>query len=199
MHVVTQMWELRFQSDPYTFVISQLLSLLGKQKGTLTLFFPIFPFDPPENIRKPKVIWCYQGNQRETLERKGLKLQTCKNGCFIHFDAFFAHHKDKGINSYLGKPYIGPYTSHLKYCWKHLKAFCFVFRENKRDNWPEIGHEIGKFQSNLLTARKGILLVKSLLVWIFFSGGTNLKKSRYLLIVDFRSVWNKGYSIWDST
>ena len=32
----------------------------------LTLFFPMFPFDPPENIRKPK----------GTLGRKGLKSVT---------------------------------------------------------------------------------------------------------------------------
>ena len=39
----------------------------------LTLFFPMFPFDPPENIRKPKVFWCFQGDQKGTLGSKGLK------------------------------------------------------------------------------------------------------------------------------
>ena len=39
---------------------------------TLTLFFPMFPFDPPENIRKPLVFGCFQGDQKGTLERKGL-------------------------------------------------------------------------------------------------------------------------------
>ena len=38
----------------------------------LTLFFPMFPFDPPENIRKPKVFWCFQGDQKRTLGRKRL-------------------------------------------------------------------------------------------------------------------------------
>ena len=38
----------------------------------LTLFFPMFPFDPPENIRKPKAFSCFQGDQKGTLERKGL-------------------------------------------------------------------------------------------------------------------------------
>ena len=38
----------------------------------LTLFFPMFPFDPPENIRKPKVFRCFQGDQKGTLGRKGL-------------------------------------------------------------------------------------------------------------------------------
>ena len=32
----------------------------------LTLYFPMFPFDPPENIRKPK------GDQKGTLGSKGL-------------------------------------------------------------------------------------------------------------------------------
>ena len=30
--------------------------------------------DSPENIRKPKIFWCFQGNQKGTLERKGLML-----------------------------------------------------------------------------------------------------------------------------
>ena len=34
----------------------------------------MFPFDPPENIRKPKVFWCFQGDQKGTLGSKGLKL-----------------------------------------------------------------------------------------------------------------------------
>ena len=40
--------------------------------GALTLYFPMFPFDPPENIRKPKVFWCFQGDQKGTLGSKGL-------------------------------------------------------------------------------------------------------------------------------
>ena len=35
----------------------------------LTLSFPMFPFDPPENIRKHKVFQCFQGCQ-EKLVRK---------------------------------------------------------------------------------------------------------------------------------
>ena len=34
----------------------------------------MFPFDPPENIRKPKVFWCFQGDQKRTLGRKGFNL-----------------------------------------------------------------------------------------------------------------------------
>ena len=58
----------------------------GGQKGTLerkvlsslllisylTLFFPMFPFDPPENVWKPKVFWRFQGDRKGTLEKKGL-------------------------------------------------------------------------------------------------------------------------------
>ena len=39
----------------------------------ITLFFPIFIFYPHESIRKTKVFWCFQGDQKETLERKGLR------------------------------------------------------------------------------------------------------------------------------
>ena len=34
----------------------------------------MFPFDPPENIRKPLVFGCFQGDQKGTLGRKGLNL-----------------------------------------------------------------------------------------------------------------------------
>ena len=32
----------------------------------------MFPFDSPENIRKPKASRCFQGDQKGTLGRKGL-------------------------------------------------------------------------------------------------------------------------------
>ena len=46
----------------------------------LTHFFLMLPFDPPENIRKPlifwcfqrEVFWCFQGDQKGTLGRNGL-------------------------------------------------------------------------------------------------------------------------------
>ena len=34
----------------------------------------MFPFDPPENIWKPLVFLCFQGNQKGTLGRKGLMI-----------------------------------------------------------------------------------------------------------------------------
>ena len=33
-------------------------------------------FDPPENIRKPKVFWCFQGDQKGTLGSKGLSFSS---------------------------------------------------------------------------------------------------------------------------
>ena len=37
-------------------------------------FFPMFCFDPHVNITKPMFFFCFQGNQKGKLERKGLKL-----------------------------------------------------------------------------------------------------------------------------
>ena len=39
----------------------------------LILFFLIFPFDPPENIRKQKIFWCFWRDQKGTLVRKRVK------------------------------------------------------------------------------------------------------------------------------
>ena len=42
--------------------------LVKDGNGTqLTFFFPMFPFDPPENIREPK-----DGDLKEMIGRKGL-------------------------------------------------------------------------------------------------------------------------------
>ena len=54
--------------------------LLGGS-SSVNPFLPNVPFRFPENIRKPKVFWCFQGDQKRTFERKGLKLG---NG-LIHF------------------------------------------------------------------------------------------------------------------
>ena len=45
----------------------------------------MLPFDPPENIRKPKVFRCFQGDQEGTLGGEGLRLKTphIKNSTFI--------------------------------------------------------------------------------------------------------------------
>ena len=52
-------------------IVTSLVTVL------LTLFFPMFAFDPPENIRKPLVFLCFQGHQKGTLGRKGLKMILC--------------------------------------------------------------------------------------------------------------------------
>ena len=39
----------------------------------LTHFFPMFPYGPSENIRKPKVFIFFQGDQKGTLGRNGLR------------------------------------------------------------------------------------------------------------------------------
>ena len=39
--------------------------------STLNLFFPMVRFNPPKNIKKPKV-FCFQGDQKGSLGRKEL-------------------------------------------------------------------------------------------------------------------------------
>ena len=39
----------------------------------LTRFFPVFPLDPSENIRKRFVFWCFHGDQKETVGRNRLR------------------------------------------------------------------------------------------------------------------------------
>ena len=43
-----------------------------KNARVLTPFFPMFSFNPPENIRKPKVYWYFHRDQNRTLKRKRL-------------------------------------------------------------------------------------------------------------------------------
>ena len=40
----------------------------------LTLFFSMFSFDPPENIRKPKIFWCFQGGSEGKIGKKMVNL-----------------------------------------------------------------------------------------------------------------------------
>ena len=51
----------------------------------LTLFFPMFSFDPPENITKPLVFRCFQGDQKGTLGRKSLMVTSPTSLNFIIF------------------------------------------------------------------------------------------------------------------
>ena len=38
-------------------------------------FIPNVPFESPENIRKPFLFWCFQGDQKVTLGRNELTLK----------------------------------------------------------------------------------------------------------------------------
>ena len=42
-------------NNDYKSLINKLKNIVFNMSPCLTLFFPMFPFDPPENIRKPKV------------------------------------------------------------------------------------------------------------------------------------------------
>ena len=43
---------------------------VGEKLIYLNPFFPMFPFDPPENIRKRLVFRYFQGDQKGTLGKK---------------------------------------------------------------------------------------------------------------------------------
>ena len=69
--------------------------------SNLTLFFPMLSFDPPENIKNPKVFSCFQGDRKVTLGRKKLKFIFWDKGLilsnphFIYFNEtwlFTQHH-----------------------------------------------------------------------------------------------------------
>ena len=65
----------------------------------LTLFFPVFPFDSPENIIKPTVL-CFQGDQRVHWEEKrelhllcsfkakNLHIWSCRSSRKVNFSKF---------------------------------------------------------------------------------------------------------------
>ena len=60
----------------------------GKTLFILAHFFPMFPFDPPENERKPKVFWRFQGDQKGTFGRNGLKVDNFLGINFHKFHKF---------------------------------------------------------------------------------------------------------------
>ena len=49
------------------------LEFKSNLRTSLTRFFPMFPSDALEKIKKPLVFWCFQGDQKRTLGRKKLK------------------------------------------------------------------------------------------------------------------------------
>ena len=44
------------------------------QQVCLIYSFAMLPFDPRENIRKPLIFWCFEGDQKKTLGRNGLRM-----------------------------------------------------------------------------------------------------------------------------
>ena len=59
----TYFWE-------HFFFVSCVSLRLGLNNFYVTLFFPIFSFDPPENITKFLVFWYFQGDPKGILGRK---------------------------------------------------------------------------------------------------------------------------------
>ena len=49
----------------------QLQPLSDTKNLNLSLFLPMCFFDPPENIKKPKVFYYFQGDQKGPLGNKG--------------------------------------------------------------------------------------------------------------------------------
>ena len=69
-------------SVKFSFGIVNLAFLAGT---SLTRFFPKFPFDPPETIRKPLVFWYLQADQKGTLGKKGLYI--LDSNCITSWEA----------------------------------------------------------------------------------------------------------------
>ena len=83
-------------------------------ESNLTFCFPIFPFDPPENIRKP-LVFCFQGGGRVKREREWISILT-----------FGIHSSNHNI----------PVTSHVKTCLNpatmvHIKVLKFLKFNNQ--------------------------------------------------------------------
>ena len=78
-------WSLVVHHGVYLFSCQTLVYfyfLFQMTQSLLTLFVPMFPFDTPENVRKPPVSRGFQGDQKGTLGRKGLNI-LCRI-CQIH-------------------------------------------------------------------------------------------------------------------
>ena len=66
------------------YISKHSLSFFKLYMNFLTLFFPMFLFDPPENNRKTNIFLCFQWVQKGTLGSKGL------NPCCILSTLLFA-------------------------------------------------------------------------------------------------------------
>ena len=62
-----------------------LVGLGGGGGRVLTLAFPSFAFDPPENVRKSLVLRRFQGDQKGILRMKGLNIRMFNYTTMTHF------------------------------------------------------------------------------------------------------------------
>ena len=95
----------------------------------LTFLFPIFPFDPPRNIRKPLVFWCFQEDQKGISRRKKLRVMSLNV-----FQTTLKCFRNMLINPFHA------YVSIL--CpWKQQKIKGFLVFEGriKWEHWPKMG------------------------------------------------------------
>ena len=83
-----------FISFEYAYCYMNAINFFGKIPRnskkfiSLTPFFPMFPFDPPENIRKPKVFLCFQGGLKGNIGKKRVKI-FCQEYSRLLFFRFF--------------------------------------------------------------------------------------------------------------
>ena len=83
----------------------------------------MFPIDPPENIRKVKIFWCYQGDQKGTSGRKGLREG---NKEFVSVDGHggtWAKKRRSGVEVFM--------KSILKKAVKYLLENCYFKLRNR--------------------------------------------------------------------
>ena len=75
-------WKIGFLNVIKHLIMDRFAHLTAK--SFITLFFPMFPLEPPKSIRKLKVFWCFHGNQKGTLvkKRKRNKFAKDPNGGF---------------------------------------------------------------------------------------------------------------------
>ena len=62
-----------------------MVGLVGGGGRALIFFFPIFAFDPPENVRKSLVLRRFQGHQKGILRMKDLNLRMFNYTTITHF------------------------------------------------------------------------------------------------------------------
>ena len=68
-HFITVIFEIRFRM-----LLETTKTRYATQINmTINMVISMFPFDPTENIRKPSICRCFQGDLKGTMKRKGLR------------------------------------------------------------------------------------------------------------------------------